>query len=358
LKKSHVLAHLRHLSCLGLGGEIVIPHMLVALRDLIGANFAGFHWTDPNGRSINVHATEIMPTTINLFVNHYDLLQRPGELSIDVLANGPRLTGNLDAWYAGGRLEQTVAFNEIFVPERSTIVVDAVVRSGKTPRGVLLFGRGRHDRAFTAAERRLLGELVPWFLHALDGAPENSVGSVPDGDRTVLLCDGSGRVLASDPSGVQMLLHATMPYMMQGSRPDQERTMLPPSLRDLCAFARDASAGRPASPPMARIANNWGDFSFHAHAILGSTDLGHDDLVALTICREQPREIRVLDRLKATSLPPRQRELALHLGLGKPPEEIQRRMGISRATYRAYVERIYSGLDVHNRAELALALGA
>ena len=91
----------------------MIPHMLLVLRDLIGANVAGFHWTDPDGRPINVHATEIMPSTIDLFVNHYDLLQRPGEISVEVLARGPLAIGNLDRWYASGRLERTVLFNEI-----------------------------------------------------------------------------------------------------------------------------------------------------------------------------------------------------------------------------------------------------
>jgi DNA-binding CsgD family transcriptional regulator len=358
LKRSHALAHLRHLSCLGLGGEIVVPRMLVVLRDLIGANFAGFHWTDPNGRSTNVHATEITSTTIDLFVNHYERMQRPGELSVDVLAKGPMVTGNIDRWYEAGSLERTVAFNEIFVPERSTIVLDAVVRSGRTPRGVLLFGRGRHDSAFRPTERRLLEDLVPWFLHALAGSPANSAGFVPDDERTVLLCDGSGRVLASDPNGVQVLLHAIMPYMARGASSNQPLTLLPPELRELCVRARDVCAGRPTAAPITRISNCWGAFSFQAHALTGRAASGNDDLVALTISREQPREIRILERLRTTALSPRQRELALHLGVGKSPEEIRAHMSISRATYRAYVERIYTGLDVHNKAELALALSA
>ena len=155
MKKSHALAHLRHLSCLGLGGEIVIPHMLPVLRDLIGANVVGFHWTDSHGRSINVHATEIMPSTIDLFVNHYEVLARPGELSVETLARGSLPAGNLDCWYAGGRLQRTVAFNEIFVPEQSTIVLDVIVRAGPRPRGVLIFGRRGHRRQFTPAEPRL-----------------------------------------------------------------------------------------------------------------------------------------------------------------------------------------------------------
>lgn len=358
MKKSHALAHLRHLSCLGLGGEIVIPHMLLVLRDLIGANVAGFHWTDPDGRPINVHATEIMPSTIDLFVNHYDLLQRPGEISVEVLARGPLAIGNLDRWYASGRLERTVLFNEIFVPERSTRVLDVAVRSGSTPRGMLIFGRGGRDREFTAAERRLLTELSPWFLHALEGRPANCVGFVPGDDRTVLLCDGAGQVVSSEPNGVQMLQHALIPELAPGSRSGRFPGVLPPDLRKLCANARDIGAGRPADLPMTRIVNRWGAFAFHAHAMKSEAVLGHDDLVALTICWEQPREIRVLNKLKTSCLSPRQRELALHLSLGKPPEDIQARMGISHATYRAYTERVYGGLGVHSRAELAMRLGA
>jgi DNA-binding CsgD family transcriptional regulator len=358
VKKSHALAHLRHLSCLGLGGEVVIPHMLVVLKDLIGANVAGFHWTDPNGRSTNVHATEIMPSTIDLFVNHYDLLQRPGEISVEMLARGPLPVGNLDRWYAGGKLQRTVLFNEIFVPERSTIVLDVLVRSGSTPRGMLIFGRGCNDREFTASERRMLVELAPWFLHALEGTPANSIGFVPGDERTVILCDGAGQVLSSDPNAVQMLQHAGIPIIAERTPRDRLPGVLPPALRRLCTNAREICAGRAAERPMARMVNCWGAFSFHAHAMKSEPNFGQDELVALTICWEQPREIRALNRLKATSLPPRQRELALHLSLGRRPEDIRARMGISRATYRAYAERVYSGLDVHNRAELAMRLSA
>lgn len=358
MKRSHALAYLRQLSCLGLGGEIVIPHMLVVLRDLIGANVAGFHWTDAQGRPTNIHATEIMPGTIDLFVNHYDQLVRPGELSVEMLATGLLPIGNLDCWYASGRLERTVLFNEVFVPERSTIVLDVIVRSGSTPRGMLIFGRGGRDRPFSPAERRLMTELAPWFLHALEGTPANSVGFVAGDDRAIFLCDGSGHVLASDPNGAQMLQHAFAPHLADGTGTDRLTDLLPPALRKLCADAREISAGRPAEPPMARIVNIWGAFAFHAHALTSETALGRDDPVALTVCWEQPREIRILSRLKASPLPPRQRELALHLGLGKDPEDIRTRMGISRATYRAYSERIYAGLDVHNRAELAMVLGA
>lgn len=109
---------------------------------------------------------------------------------------------------------------------------------------------------------------------------------------------------------------------------------------------------------MARTANCWGTFAFHAHALesAGEPDMG--GLVALTICRAEHREIRLLNRLKSMPLAPRQRELARHLGLGRPAEEIRSRMGISNATYRAYVERVYQRLGVHSRAELAMSLDA
>ena len=360
MKRSHALAHLRQLSCLGLGGEIVIPQMLETLMELIPANFSCFYWTDRNGRPTNMYATEIAPSTIDLTVNHYHLMQRPGEISVEILARGSRPIGNLDAWYAERRrLERTIAFNEIFLPEKSTLVLDAVVRSGNLPRGLILLGRGARDRGFSSAERRLLAEVVPWFLHALQEAPPLPAESfVAGGDRMVLLCDESGRLLACEPGAAQLLLQVAAPRIAPGALQGRAPQTLSPALRRLCARARAVHAGRPAGPPMARTANCWGTFAFHAHALESAGDPDMGGLVALTICREEHREIRLLNRLKSMPLAPRQRELARHLGLGRPAEEIRSRMGISNATYRAYVERVYQRLGVHSRAELAMSLDA
>ena len=109
MKTSHALAQIRQLSCLGLGGEVAIPHMLRALNEIVPVNFSGFYWTDETGLPVNMVCTEITASTIDLVLNHYHLLQQPGELSVEALARGSALTGNLDRWYAGGTLGWTGA---------------------------------------------------------------------------------------------------------------------------------------------------------------------------------------------------------------------------------------------------------
>lgn len=359
MKKSHALAHIRHLSCQSLPGEVVIPHMLLALHELVPSDANTFLWTDESGYPVNMYAPEVAASTVDYMVNGYHLFQRPGELSIEVLATAPLLTGNMAPWDQSGRLKRTLAYNEVFLPNRAVRVLDLIVRCGNRPHGVVLVNRGAGGPSFSASEQRLLGSLAPYFLHALKSAPVfPGSGAAATNEEAVLLCDGSGHVLASGPGAARMLLYATHAPIAPGASGGAVLDMLPPIGQRLCHNLREIRAGRPAPAPLARVTNAWGTFVFQAHALNKGLSTEREDRITVVIRREEPRALQILLRLKNMPLSARQRQVALLVGLGRPPETVQTDLDISHKTYRTYIERIHERLDVHSRAELIAALTA
>jgi DNA-binding CsgD family transcriptional regulator len=331
--------------------------MLLALHELVPSDANTFLWTNESGYPVNMYAPEVAASTVDYMVNGYHLFQRPGELSIEALATAPLLTGNMARWHHGGRLERTLAYNEVFLPNRTVRVLDLIVRSGGKPRGVVLVNRGAGGRSFNAGEQRLLGELAPYFLHALEPAPAfPSSDTAATNDEAVFLCDDSGRVLARGPGAARMLLYATHAPIAPGAGGGAVLDMLPPVGRRLCHNLREIRAGRPAPAPIARVTNAWGTFVFQAHALNTGMSSEPEDRITVVIRREEPRALQLMSRLKSLPLSARQRQVALLIGLGRPPETVQAELDISPKTYRTYVERIHERLDVHSRAELIIAL--
>lgn len=365
MKKSHALAHLQHLSCLGLGGEMVIPHMLATLHDIVPSDANTFAWTDDDGHPINMYAPSVAASTLDFMVNAYHLFQRPGELAIETVANGPLQTGNMLRWQATGQLDRTLAYNEVFLPNGAARILDLVLRQGPRPRGLVMVNRGSRDRPFSTAEQRTLGELAPYFLHALEAAPSpvapgvarKDTGALADtGEQGVLLCDGTGRVLALGPGAGRMLMYATHARIAPGADGGGTLDTIPPIASRLCRDLRAIQSGRPASPPIARILSPWGTFVFQAHPLSTTSSGQGDGLISVVIRREEARELRIMARLKNLPLSPRHRQLALLIGLGRLPDAAQAELHISRATYRTYVARIYNQLGVHSRTGLVAAL--
>lgn len=348
MKPSEALAHIRQLSCLGLPGEVVIPRMLEAIHHLVPSTVNTFVWTDGRGTPINMFAPELLSSTVAFMAEGYHLCRKPGELSIEALVNAPLVTGNMAIWYAGGAYDRTVAANEVFKPQGTPRTLDLVIRDEDGPRGLVLINRGPREGKFKVGEQRMLAGLAPWFLHALDGARPFQGFYADAEEEGVLLCGRDGDILQASAGARRLLLYAAGTSVM----PDAlGPVVLPRQVRWLCQAFERARTGAASTPPRARVDTPWGRFRFQVHAL-------DADMLTVVIRRDEPLPLKIMARLKTLPLSPREREVALFLGLGRGPDEVQADLGITRATYRDYVERIHSRLEVHNRAELVTALTA
>lgn len=348
MKSFEALAHIRQLSCLGLPSEVVIPRMLEVIHHLVPSQTYSFVWTDANGSPANMFAPDLLKSTMTFMAENYHLCQKPGELSIEALVNGPKMVGNMANWYARGAYERTVAANEVFNPQGTPRTLDLTIRDESGPRGLVLIHRGARDGSFKAAEQRVLASLAPWFLQALDGARTFSGRYADAEDEAVLLCGLDGEILEASAGAGRLLLYA-------GARPvvPQALTLmdLPQQVRRLCRAFEHARTGASSTPPRVQVQTPWGLFRFIVQAL-------QPGLLAVVIRREEPLPLKLMARLKTLPLSPREREVALHLGLGHGPEAVEVKLGVTRATYRDYVERIHARLEVHSRAELVSLLTA
>lgn len=348
VKSFEALAHIRQLSCLGLPSEVVIPRMLEAIHDLVASEINTFVWTDAGGAAVNMFAPHVLQSTVAFMAEAYHLCQQPGELSIESLVNGPLVCGNIVPWYARGAYESTVAANEVFKPQGAACVLDLVIRDEGGPRGMVLVHRGSSSGYYKAAELRVLAGLAPWFLQALDGARPFDGRYADTEDEEVLLCGVDGEILEASAGARRLLLYAGARSFVPGMKGGMD---LPQQVRWVCRAFERARTGESSAPPRAQVETPWGRFKFQVHGL-------QPGVLAVVIRREEPLPLKLMGRLKTLPLSPREREVALHLGLGHGPEVVETRLGVTRATYRDYVERIHARLEVHSRAELVSMLTA
>lgn len=322
--------------------------MLEALHDLVASEINTFVWTDAGGAAINMFAPHILPSTVGFMAEAYHLCQQPGEMSIESLTNGPLVCGNIIPWYACGAYEGTVAANEVFKPQGARNVLDLVIRDESGPRGMVLLHRGSSTAYYKAADQRVLAGLAPWFLQALDGARPFDGRYADTEDEELLLCNIDGEILEASAGARRLLLYA-------GSKAFAPRMTgamdLPQQVRWVCRAFERSRNGEASMPPRVQIMTPWGRFKFQVHGLQA-------DVLAVVIRREEPLPLKLMARLKTLPLSPREREVAFHLGLGHGPETVEARLGVTRATYRDYVERIHARLEVHSRAELVSMLTA
>lgn len=111
---SERLAHIQHISCLGLRSEVAIPAMLQGLDRLISAENSNFAWTDRQGRISNYYARHVEPASLDLMLHHSHLLSGPGQLGFEMHSRSTLVTGNLEKFRAMEHLERTVTYNEVW----------------------------------------------------------------------------------------------------------------------------------------------------------------------------------------------------------------------------------------------------
>ncbi len=114
VKHGDVLAQIRHVACLGLPSEIVIPAILELFDKVVQGRNSDFVWTDAKGQIANLYARHLDPTSLDIMLNHEHLLRGPGELSFQTHSCSTLMTGNLAKFHALGNLDRTITYNEIW----------------------------------------------------------------------------------------------------------------------------------------------------------------------------------------------------------------------------------------------------
>src|SRR6188474_829012 len=70
MKNASLVAHIRQLCCLGLGGRAIMPALLNAVRELVAFDAAEFAWVDTRGEMTNLYAEPLLPPDVMNFYFH------------------------------------------------------------------------------------------------------------------------------------------------------------------------------------------------------------------------------------------------------------------------------------------------
>ena len=268
MKPSDTLAQIRHLACLGLPSEMVIPPILELFDRIVTGKNSDFVWTDTKGRVANFYARQVDPTSLEIMLHHEHLLNRPGELSFAMHSCSTLMTGNLAKFEALGNLDRTITYNEIWMPNALEQFLDLVIRDETGPRGLLTVGRSRGDLPFTEADTRRIVAIRGWILHAMDTPPRADLTSVETGDEAVILCDHEGRVVQMGPNARKLLLYAGNGQITAGAVIAGVGDAVPMTIRATCLKLAKIMAGQPAEPPQATLKTAFGTFRFRAHMLM------------------------------------------------------------------------------------------
>ena len=243
-------------------------------------------------------------------------------------------------------------YNLIYRTTQIDLFMRLIVREGGRgrPLGVVTMHRALGDDRWTAEEKRKLGDLEPFFAHAMTTRGKGDAPLADSGRNGLIVADRAGKMISFSAQGGQLLFLATHERVAPGATLGRS-IVLPPPVVKLCRDLSRIFADDPtALAPTYHHRNAWGGFQFRAHWLDRSDpDSG---LIGITVSHEEPLPIKLMRRVGELPLSPRQAEVCMLMATGASNEKIADRLGISRHTAIAHGRWIYNKLDVHNRTEL------
>lgn len=361
------VARIRQLSCLGLGGEAVVPEMLRELHGLVPAGSNIFAWAGAAGEISNVYTEH--PGWVHMapvyFAEFYERREREVILTFSesMRIRGGLAVRHVDSFLKVDRREflRSAMFNEILREVNDYQRLFVTVREGVRGLGGVLLGRGQHDPPFSGDEAKRLELIVPHIAHAL--APRANLDvELADTDEDGLIVAGlDGKILHLTPQAERLLLLSCYPQFSPARRlRDAGRFVLPPPVVRICQNLVRAFKERLAedlweqlAPPVWHHRNVWGGFTFRAYWLKAPDAGGASPLLGVTVRRLEPLPLRFSRRMDDLPLSAKEGETCLLLVSGYSRPAIAERLGVSQHTAVAHCRNIYAKLNVRNRAELA-----
>lgn len=351
----------RQLCTLGQQGETVVPALLAELHDIVTSLANNFFFADAHGDPCNIyneHTDYPMALYAEVFYERRD--REIAGLAYSEACDtefGVRDAGEVLGRDPRSVLPDSEIYNLIARPlGYGPNFLRMFVRdgSGRRPLGCVNLYPAVGARAWTAAERRRLTALEPFFAHALTADGEVDDRLTDSGRRGVIVADESGKPLYLSAMGRHLLLLATHPRFPPGTAARRAATLPAPLARICRSLARVAAGAPEAVAPLWHHRNVWGGFRFRAEWLDGGA--AASGRIAIAVTHEEPLAIRLARSVRCLPLTPRQAEVCLLLALGQSRDAVAERLAISPHTAIEHARWIYDKLDVHTRAGLVALL--
>jgi DNA-binding CsgD family transcriptional regulator len=357
-KHAAAIAHIRQLCCLGLGGEVVMPSILKALHDIVGADSNAFFWVGKDCEITNICAEKLLPPDIiKLYFRDFFDYRIGGfrHVFADALSSKEGVTrANIDP-----RFYNTDYYNLVWREHLNAHhAMYAVVCEHGKPLGLLSMYRAPKDPPFGVDEERRLAAVTHYIAHALSAQSPNTwsrqATEYRDTERkglVVVNTQGESQWLSAE--GRRLMFLATYPRISRQTLSSSAANDLPQEIIKLCDSLHNVFRGHDGPPPATTLENCWGRFVFRAHWLdSNANDAG--GLIGVDIEHQEPLALKVLETIRPLQLPPRQQEVLLFLVDGRTNAEIADLMHIGPNGAKFHVGEVLRKLGVHSRDELLL----
>ena len=352
VKQSQGIAGIRALCALGLPGEQLVPALLEALHRTIPSARNLFDWTDAEGNLIRYFFEGPIDAEIarHYFEEFYNKREIEAMGSFQESVMGPatvRGAAELD----NAAFFRSALYNEIWRPQGLHTRIEAIVKDARgKPLGSLVLYREKTDRAFTAAEEKLLAQLVPYISRGLAAESTMALDFVARRERRSVLNlggDGSLLHLSEDAHKMLLLSHGGITPETAGRAP-QARDF--PTLALLAEQIR--SHARASRHQVALTVDNaWGRFVYEAQPLVPA-NADTAPAIHVSIQHQEPRAVAWRRALAGLHLSIAQTEVCALMRAGYTQQQIAAALSIAPSTVADHVKKIYNRLDVHSAREL------
>jgi DNA-binding CsgD family transcriptional regulator len=352
MRPAELRVHIRQLCCLGVTGEQLMPPLLKAVRQLVGAESAGFFWVDARGDMTALYAERLLPAPVMqvYFERFYDAADSSFRRAFAERARGaePVVTESATPSH-----ERSAYYNEVMRHLDAHHVLYGIVREQERALGQLSLYRPKSAPTFGPAEEGELAGVMRYVAHGVSRrAPEGGLAGDPVGaaEDAIFLVDAAGRIESLSPPA-----HKLLALAVQGSlRPANGSTLddaAQPALARLREQLRGALSGADVEPPGVVIDNAWGRFRLRAYS-LADDPAARDARMAVRIQRQEPMLLKFVDALSGLGLSPQQREIAAGLARGASNQELAAALGVSPNTIAYHIKQLFARLDTHDRQQM------
>src|SRR5690606_9466402 len=165
MKRAAALAGIRSLCSLGLPGEQLIPALLESLHAYVPSSRNLFDWTDAHGNLVRYYFEGPIDAEVarHYFEEFHNKREAEAMPAFRQAVMGRAVIRGA-AEVAHARFYRAALYNEIWRPQGLHSRIEAIVHGARgKPLGSLVLYRDLGELAFTAAEERLLADVVPYI---------------------------------------------------------------------------------------------------------------------------------------------------------------------------------------------------
>ena len=349
MKQTTVRARIRQLCCLGLPGELLVPSLLPALRELVPSDSAGFFWVDSRGDMTNLYAERLLPPEVMslYFERFYD---GRGSAFRHAFLDRARAPEGVVATTAEGDFTRSAYYNEILRKLDAHHVLYGIVRDQGAALGQVSLYRATDAPPFSARERADLTSVMRYVSHGVAAGmnpPANGSAFQDTDDEAMLVLEG-GAIRHGSERARRLLLLATTSEINAATLGAAVNERAAAALKQVCERLQAVGCGEDTPPPAITLESKWGRYVIRAYWL--DDDRSPRAPVGVRIQRQEPMILRFVQAMGRLPLSPQQREIALAIAQGKSTQEIADALGVSANTVAYHIKQLFLKLDVHDRA--------